>query len=146
MKDKLTDWIDELQAGIMEEASETYTAEVMERWVNPRNWGQMENPDGFSAITGPCGDTMQIALKVNSGRITEVRFTTDGCATSIASGSMATELAQAKTLGEAQEISQEVILEALRGLPEESKHCALLASNVLRAAIQNYQESRTGKE
>jgi len=119
---------------------------VIQRWRSPTNWGQMENPDGFSRITGPCGETMQIALKVEGDRIKEARFVTDGCATSIASGSMATEFAQEKTLEEAQSITQEVILDALGGLPEESEHCALLASNVLLAAIQNYRESGNGEE
>jgi nitrogen fixation NifU-like protein len=67
---------------------------------------------------------------------------TDGCASSIAAGSMATELAQGKKIGEATEISQQMILEALKGLPEESVHCALLASNTLKEAIKNYLDSK----
>ncbi|OPY69999.1 MAG: NifU-like protein [Syntrophorhabdaceae bacterium PtaU1.Bin034] len=142
MHDRLDDMVDELQGTILKEAEEAYSPQVIERWQNPRNWGVVENPDGFSKITGPCGDTMQISLKIDGNRIIEARYITDGCATSIASGSMATELAEAKTIGEAQRISQEMILEALGGLPEESEHCALLASNVLRAAIENYLGNR----
>jgi nitrogen fixation protein NifU and related proteins len=146
MHDRLKDTVDELQATILKEAEETYSPEVIERWQNPRNWGAIEKPDGFSKITGPCGDTMQITLRVDGDRVTEAKFITDGCATSIASGSMATELVQAKTLEEAQNISQDLILEALGGLPEENEHCALLASNALRTAIQDYRESKKGKE
>lgn len=141
MNDKLDNWLNELQTTILNEAEEMYSQQVLERWRNPRNWGAIEKPDGFSRITGPCGDTMQIGLKVESDRITEVRYTTDGCATSIASGSIATELAHSKTLEEAQDICQSTILDALGGLPAESEHCALLASNVLRAAIEDYRKS-----
>jgi len=67
---------------------------------------------------------------------------TDGCASSIAAGSMATELAQGKKIEEAAEISQQMILDALDGLPEESLHCGLLASNTLKEAIKNYFDSK----
>jgi nitrogen fixation NifU-like protein len=134
--------VNELQASIMEDARKIYSEKVIERWLNPRNWGKMKKPDGFAKIKGPCGDTMQISFKVKDQRISRVRFTTDGCASSIASGSMATELAQGKKLEEAAEVSQQVILQALKGLPEESVHCALLASNTLKEAIKNYFDSK----
>jgi nitrogen fixation protein NifU and related proteins len=146
MHDRLKETADELQAAILKEAKETYSPEVVERWLRPRNWGAIEKPDGFSKITGPCGDTMQITLKVDSDRVTEVRYITDGCATTIASGSMATELAQTKTLDEALDINEDTILEALGGLPWESEHCALLAASVLRAAIRDYRKSKKEKE
>lgn len=141
MNNELDEWANKLQETILNEAGELYSPQVMDRWRNPKNWGAIEKPDGFSRITGPCGDTMQIALKVKGNRIQEIRYITDGCATSIASGSMATELAESKTLEEAQGIGQDTILEALGGLPAESEHCALLASNVLKAAIQDYGKS-----
>jgi nitrogen fixation NifU-like protein len=131
----------ELQAYIMEDARKIYSEKVIERWLNPRNLGKLRNPDGFAKIRGPCGDTMQISCKVEDHRISKIRFRTDGCASSIASGSMATELAQGKKLEEAAEISQQMILEGLDGLPEESVHCALLASNTLKEAIKNYFDS-----
>src|SRR4030043_1803940 len=128
----------ELQESIMEDARKIHSEKVIERWLNPRNLGKIRNPDGFSKIKGPCGDTMQISFKVKDRRISRIRFTTSGCATSIASGSIATELAQGRKIEEAAEISQEMILDALDGLPEESVHCALLASNTLKEAIKNY--------
>jgi nitrogen fixation protein NifU and related proteins len=131
----------ELQASIMEDARKIYSEKVIERWLNPRNLGKIRNADGFAKIKGPCGDTMQISLKVKDRRISKIRFTTSGCATSIASGSMATELAQGRKIEEAAEISQEMILDALAGLPEESVHCALLASNTLKEAIKDYLNS-----
>jgi nitrogen fixation NifU-like protein len=134
--------VNEIQESIMEDARRTYSEKVIERWLNPRNLGKIRNADGFAKIKGPCGDTMQISLKVKDHRISKIRFTTDGCASSIAAGSMATELAQGDKLEEAAEISQQMILEGLDGLPEESVHCALLASNTLKEAIKNYFDSK----
>ena len=132
----------ELQASIMEDARKIYSEKVIERWLNPRNLGRIRKPDGFAKIKGPCGDTMQISFKVKDGRLSKIIFMTDGCASSIAAGSMATELAQGKKIEEAAEIGQQMILEALEGLPEESVHCALLASNTLKEAVKNYSESK----
>jgi nitrogen fixation NifU-like protein len=132
----------ELQASIMEDARKVYSEKVIERWLNPRNMGKIRNPDGFAKIKGPCGDTMQISFRVKDGRLSKIKFITDGCASSIASGSMAAELAQGKKLAEAVEISQQMILDALEGLPEESTHCALLASNTLKESIKNYFDSK----
>jgi nitrogen fixation NifU-like protein len=137
--------VNELQASIMEDARKIYSEKVIERWLNPRNRGKVRNADGIAKIKGPCGDTMQVSFKVKNHRISEIRFTTSGCATSIASGSMATELAKGKKIEEAVKISQEMILDALDGLPEESVHCALLASNTLKEAIKDYLNSK-GKD
>ncbi len=132
----------ELQESIMEDARKVYSEKVIERWLNPRNLGKIRNPDGFAKIRGPCGDTMQISFRVKDGRLSKIKFMTDGCASSIAAGSMATELAQGKKIEEAVEINQQMILEALKGLPEESVHCALLASNTLKEAVKNYSDSK----
>jgi len=134
--------VKELQESIMEDARKIYSGKVIERWLNPRNLGKIRNPDGFAKIKGPCGDTMQISFKVKDGRLSKIEFKTDGCASSIAAGSMATELAQGKKPEEAAEISQQMILDALDSLPEESVHCALLASNTLKKAIRNYFDSK----
>jgi nitrogen fixation protein NifU and related proteins len=132
----------ELQASIMEDARKVYSEKVIDRWLNPRNWGKLRNPDGLAKIKGPCGDTMQISFKVKEHWISKIRFRTDGCASSIASGSMATELAKGKKIEDVSKISQQMILDALDGLPEESVHCALLASNTLKEAIKNYFDSK----
>ena len=128
----------ELQESIMEDAKKIYCEKVIELWLNPRNRGKVRKADGFAKIKGPCGDTMQISFKVKDGRLSKIKFMTDGCASSIAAGSIATELAQGRKIEEAAEISQEMILDALDGLPEESVHCALLASNTLKEAIKNH--------
>jgi Mrp family chromosome partitioning ATPase/predicted Fe-Mo cluster-binding NifX family protein len=85
---------------------------------------------------------MEFWLWIVDGRINQIRFTTTGCGTSRAAGSMATELADGRSLDEAAKIEQVDILTALGGLPKESEHCALLASNTLKAAVKDYQERR----
>ena len=123
---------------------EIYSEAAIEHGMNPRNIGDIEDADGFATITGPCGDTMSIWLKINDDRIVDARFLTDGCGTSRASGSMATEMAKGKNLDEAQNISQQDVLDGLGGLPEESEHCALLASNTLKEAINDHLVSKRG--
>lgn len=81
---------------------------------------------------------MEIWLKVKNGTIANATFMTNGCGTSIASGSMVTELAKGRSVGEARRISQQDVLGALGGLPVESKHCALLAADTLKEAIKDY--------
>lgn len=117
---------------------ETFSETVVEHSMNPRNVGDMADADGSAKITGPCGDTMELWLKLKGDTIVQASFLTDGCGTSIASGSMVTELAKGKKLGQAQRISQQDVLGALGGLPEESEHCALLAADTLKAAIRDY--------
>jgi len=134
--------VNELQASIMEDARKIYSEKVIERWLNPRNRGRVRDADGFAKIKGPCGDTTQISFKVKDGRLSKIKFMTDGCASSIAAGSMATELAMGKRIEEAVKISPQMILDALDGLPEESVHCALLASNTLKEAIKDYNHTK----
>ena len=98
----------------------------------------MQDADGFARVTGPCGDTMEIWLKVNGDTIINASFITDGCGTSIASGSMVTEMTKSKHISDAQKTTQQDVLDALGGLPQESEHCALLAANTLKAAIRDY--------
>lgn len=131
-----------IQASIMEDARSIYSEKVIKRWLNPRNCGKVRNADGFAKIKGPCGDMMQISFKVKDGKFSKIKFMTDGCVSSIAAGSIATELAQGRKIEEAAEISQEMILDALDGLPEESVHCALLASNTLKEAVKKHSDSK----
>jgi nitrogen fixation NifU-like protein len=129
---------EELQELVSADARDVYSETVIEHAMNPRNAGIMQDADGFARVTGPCGDTMEIWLRVTNDTITGVTFMTDGCGTSIASGSMVTEMAKNKSTDEAQRINQQDILDALDGLPQESEHCALLAANTLKAAIRDY--------
>ena len=132
--------LDEIEALVMADARKVYSETVIDHAMNPRNLGTMQNADGFAKLTGPCGDTMQIWLKIQNNLVDKVSFMTDGCGTSVASGSMVTELTKGKTLYIANKINQQYILDALGGLPKESEHCALLAANTLQAAIRDYIE------
>jgi nitrogen fixation NifU-like protein len=123
---------------IKQEMRKTYSEAVVERSMNPKNLGELEDANGFARVTGPCGDTMSIWLRINGASIINASFTTDGCGTTIASGSMVTEMVKGKSISEAQKITQPDVLDALDGLPQESEHCALLAANILKAAIKDY--------
>ncbi|HPC84112.1 MAG TPA: iron-sulfur cluster carrier protein MrpORP [Thermoanaerobaculaceae bacterium] len=101
---------------------------------NPRNLGAPQRADGYSRITGQCGDTMEIWLCCRGERIVEARFVTTGCGPSLASGSAVTELARGLPLDEALAIGPGEVLRTLGGLPEESRHCASLAAETLHAA------------
>ena len=120
------------------EMRKAYSETVVDHAVNPRNVGDMTDADGFARITGPCGDTMEIWLKVSNDTITRATFLTDGCGTTIAAGSIVTEIVRGKGVIQALRIGQQDILNALSGLPEESQHCTLLAANTLKAAIKDY--------
>ncbi len=128
----------ELEDLVMADMRRVYSEQVIDHFQNPRNLGEIADADGFGKVTGSCGDTMEIYLTVRGDRISDANFWTDGCGTSIASGSMATELAKGKSIAEARSITNNVILSSLGGLPEESEHCALLAADALREAIKDY--------
>ena len=134
----MTSEFNELQELIMADMRRVYTETVIDHAMNPRNVGDMENADGFGKVTGSCGDTMEMWLKVRNGTVADATFLTDGCGTTIASGSMVTELIKGKSIPEVQKVTQQVILNALGGLPEESLHCALLTAETLKEAIKDY--------
>jgi len=127
-----------LEKVFREEMENGYSDTVIEHAVNPRNAGDITDADSFAQVTGPCGDTMEIWLKVNNDTITRATFMTDGCGTSIAAGSMVTELARGKSIVQALRIGQQDVLDALSGLPEDSEHCALLAADTLKEAVKEY--------
>lgn len=128
---------EELERQVMEDMRRTYSEKVIDHFLNPRNLGEIPDADGFGSITGPCGDTMEIWLRMKEDRVVNATFWTDGCGTTIAAGSMITELAKGKAVGEALKITQQDVLKALGGLPEESLHCALLAATTLREAVRD---------
>ncbi len=105
-----------------------------------RNRGSLQRFDGHARITGPCGDTIEIWIIIEHGRVRYARFETDGCCSSLACGSMACTLASGRRLEDAEGLNPKEILEALGGLPQESAHCALLAADTLSAACRDYLE------
>lgn len=113
--------------------------------MNPRNVGEIENPDGQGTYGSPvCGDMMQIQIKVENDVITDAKFKTFGCGSAIASSSMATEMIIGKTIDEALEISNKQIIDELGGLPPVKVHCSVLADHAIKCAIYDYAE-KNGK-
>jgi nitrogen fixation protein NifU and related proteins len=138
--DKLDDLAVELQNQILKETRETYGQVAFERWLNPLYMGVMDNPDGHGRLTGSCGDTMEIFLKVEREKVAEATFLTDGCGPSAVCGSFAVELALGKSLDEVSAITGDTILEVLGGLPQEEQHCAFLAAETLQKALDQYMK------
>ena len=118
-----------------------YTEQVMDHFMNPRNMGEMENPDGVGTVgNAKCGDIMRIYIKVEDNVITDVKFKTFGCGAAIATSSKATELVKGKTLDEALQITNKMVMDSLGGLPPVKVHCSVLAEEALHAAIQDYKD------
>jgi len=129
---------DKFQERVKNELEKVYSRTVVGYMVDPRNMGIMDEFNGFSQVTGPCGDTVELWIQVKNDVIREASFLTDGCMTTIAAASMVTELARGRSLYQGQRINQEDLLTALGGLPDGHRHCALLAVNTLKEAINNY--------
>jgi len=132
-----TSW-DEYQAVVRKKLRESYTETVVEHAVNPRNVGSLPEADANASLLGACGDNMEMWLKIRQNLVHEITFWTDGCEATIACGSITTEMAKGKTIGEAMSISPELIMEKLGGLPPEHTHCASLASLTLKKALVEY--------
>jgi len=128
----------DLEASAMADAREVFSETAIDHAMNPRNVGSMADADARGSFTGPCGDTVQIWLKVEEGEITRATFWTYGCGPAIACGSMVTELAQGKMVEKAVEVSAEEVSNGLGGLPGSHLHCAVLAATALREAAVNY--------
>ena len=129
---------------LMEKITGGLSEKVVDYGTHPRNYGSLDKPDGYAKIKGPCGDTMEMFLRVKNDKIDDVTYTTDGCMTSHAAGSAATVMAKGKPVRECIRISQSTILEHLSGMPEDSQHCALLAANTFHKALRNYAVGKKG--
>ena len=122
-----------------------YTDKVMDHFKNPRNAGEIENPDGVGKVGNPqCGDMMQITIRVADGRLADVKWKTLGCGAAIATSSVMSEMMIGKTLEEALALTKDKVAEALDGLPPEKMHCSNLAADGLHAAIQDYLAKHPG--
>ena len=129
----------------MDAACRVYNDKVMDHFRNPRNVGEVENPDGIGQAGNPvCGDIMELSIKVEGDVIKDVKFKTFGCGAAIATSSMVTELVKNKRIDEALTVSNKAVAEALGGLPPIKMHCSVLAEEALKAAIEDYRK-RSGK-
>ena len=123
-----------------------YSEKVMEHFKNPRNVGEIENPDGVGHVGNPvCGDIMELYVKVNDGIIVDAKFKTFGCGAAIATSSMVTEMVKGKRIEEALKISNKAVAEALDGLPPVKMHCSVLAEEALKSAIEDYLSKSKGR-
>ena len=124
-----------------------YSEKVMDHFTHPRNVGEIENADGVGTVgNAKCGDIMRIYLDVDENDvIVDVKFKTFGCGAAIATSSMATELIKGKTIWEALEITNKVVVEALEGLPPVKVHCSVLAEDAIKQAIADFL-TKNGRE
>jgi nitrogen fixation NifU-like protein len=120
----------------------TYSSIVLEHMHNPRNWGIIDQSDGYARVTGPCGDTMEISITVKDDTITKCTFDTDGCGATVSCGSIISEMATGKKVSRARRIDQTSILAFCNGLPQENEHCALLAARTLQEALEDFGRTR----
>ena len=118
-----------------------YSETVMDHFRNPRNVGAMADADGVGEVgNAKCGDIMTIYLKIRDDIITDVKFETFGCASAIASSSMATELIKGKPVSDALRLTNQAVAQALDGLPPHKLHCSVLAEEAIKRALQDYYE------
>ena len=115
-----------------------YSETVMDHFRHPRNVGVIENADGVGEVgNAKCGDIMKIYLKIENDTISDVKFETFGCASAIASSSMATELIKGKPVSEAMTLTNQAVAEALEGLPAHKLHCSVLAEEAIQKALED---------
>ena len=118
----------------------TYSEKVMDHFANPRNVGEIEDADGVGSEGNPvCGDMMEFYIKVDDGRLTDVKYKTFGCGAAIACSSMVSEMAKGKTLEEAKKITNADVAAELEGLPKNKLHCSNLGADALHKAIEDYE-------
>lgn len=118
-----------------------YSEKVMEHFVHPHNVGKIEDADGIGEVgNAKCGDIMKMYLKIDDGIITDVKFNTYGCASAIATSSMATDLIKGQPLTEALKLTNKAVVEALDGLPAVKIHCSVLAEQAIKAAVRDYYD------
>jgi len=118
-----------------------YNEKVMEHFTNPRNMGELNEPDGVGTVGNErCGDIMRIFLQIKDGIITDAKFKTFGCGAAVATSSVATDMVVGKTLQEAVKITNKTVTEALEGLPAAKAHCSCLAEEALHAALWDYAQ------
>ena len=116
-----------------------YSEKVMEHFANPHNVGEIADANGIGEIgNAKCGDIMKMYLKIENDIITDVKFKTYGCASAIATSSIATDLLKGQPISEALKLTNKAVVEALDGLPAVKIHCSVLAEQAIKAALADY--------
>jgi nitrogen fixation NifU-like protein len=126
--------VDDLKNAVLKGYSEKFKSEVL----NPQNIGKIDDPDSYVRVTGVCGDTIEMYLSVERGRIIDLKFLTNGCGATIACSSYATRISKGKLVESAFQIRPRDIDNYFEGLPNEYKHCAKLAVITLKAVLKEY--------
>lgn len=118
-----------------------YTKKTLNHFLKPKNIGKMKNPDGYAQIGNMvCGDQLDFFLKVEKGKIRDVKFLSFGCASNIATASVMTEKVKGMTVEEAKKYAWQKIVDDLGGLPQQKVHCSVMAVQGLKKAILDYEE------
>ena len=124
-----------------------YTEKVMDHFANPRNAGVIEDADGIGEVGNPvCGDMMTFYIKVQDDTIVDVKFQTFGCVAAIAVSDMVSEMAKGKKVADVRQITNQVVAEALGGLPKNKMHCSNLGAEALELAVQNATERKQARQ
>jgi len=117
-----------------------YNKEVLKRFTNPKNFGEIKDPDGVGQVGNPqCGDIMKIYFKVKDDKIKDIKFQTFGCVSAIAASDALCSIAKGRTIKEAKKITNKEIIDKLKGLPSIKVHCSVLGAEGLMKAIDNYE-------
>jgi nitrogen fixation NifU-like protein len=120
-----------------------YSEKVIQHFMNPKNVGEINKPDGVGTVGNPiCGDLMTFYIKIQDGKIADVKFKTFGCGAAIAVSSILTELVLGKTIEEALKVTRDEIAKELGGLPPQKLHCSSLGVEALKAAIDDYLKKK----
>jgi nitrogen fixation NifU-like protein len=123
-----------------------YSKEVLEHFLRPKNAGVIDDPSGVGMIGDPdCGDSLQLFIRVDGDRITDVKYLIKGCPAAMAVASALSELAKGKPVEDALFITDDDVVEALGGLPEIKLHCSNLGASALQLALKDYYERRISK-
>ncbi len=118
-----------------------YTQQVMDHFENPRNVGELNDANGVGEVgNAKCGDIMKMYLKIENGIIADVKFKTYGCASAIATSSIATEMIKGQPIEDALKLTNKAVVEALGGLPPHKIHCSVLAEQAIKMALADYYE------
>ena len=131
---KIDNMADRLQNAVLKGYSEKFKSE----FLNPQNIGKIDDPDSYARVTGVCGDTIEMYLSVERGKIIDIKFLTSGCGATIACSSYATRISKGKSIESAFQIRPKDIDNYFEGLPDEFKHCAKLAVITLKAVLEEY--------